>query len=317
MVEIEDFKNNPELINKINSNVSELWSSFDNILALKNKPLCDDSVNLAFQNFVDIINIIPLMATVLKIPNIVRGQENTNNEPVFSTERRISYNIEKPELIEFGRFNQQFEPLFYGSLPTESKNIDYVLSCSLECCKEITQDDSNFTYKDITVGGWKVLEHFPVINLCFDNNHLKENPSLKESVEYYLTEMSSCISSQAFYFLKSFMEYFSTLSGTLYSTPYHYFATTALFNAIRWYYDIKMNDPKFGLIYPGAMSEKKGLNIVLVKEAVDKFLSLQKVVMYRYWRIKGKENEFFALPCSEVVHAENGKFLIKGFVEPN
>ncbi|RZK25561.1 MAG: hypothetical protein EOO43_05220, partial [Flavobacterium sp.] len=187
---IDDLRSNLQLINNVNNNVPYLWECFDNIVRLKNRSFTDpdigDTINNVSQRFFEIINLVPLMATFIDIPQIVRGQRNSKEEPMFSTQTRISYNTSRLDLIEFGRFNQKGEPMFYGSLPTNSKKVDYVLSCALECCKEISAEVRDYKYQDITVGGWLVKEKFPVVNLCFDDDHLNENPSLQESVHYYL-----------------------------------------------------------------------------------------------------------------------------------
>lgn len=321
MNSIEDLKDNNQLIKDVNSNVSFLWECFDNIIRHKNRsftdPDIDDSINAVFQNFISIVKFVPLMAVVIDIPQVVRGQKNTKNEPVFSDQRRISYNSSRMDLIEFGRFNRKGEPLFYASLPTETINIDYVLSCALECCKEISAEIRNYKFQDITVGGWLVKEPFPVINLCFDDEHLNENPSLQTEVHNYLGVIAECFSTDASKFIKSFLYYFSELSGTPADSDFHYFAPTALFCAIRYYYGEIVEEPKFGLIYPGAMSDKKGLNIVMTCEAVDRFLKLDKVVMYRYCPVYSGRTDCLAEPCSDLVRPDDwGKFVITNYKRP-
>lgn len=317
MNSIADLKANKQLISDVNSSVADLWSYFDDIISTRHYRFTDEDidekVNRVFQNFVKIIKLVPLMASIVEIPQIVRGRANYNSE-IFSTQEQISYNKTCPEHIAFGRFNQACEPMFYGSLPTETKNVDYVLSCALECCKELTAETAELKYQDITVGGWLVKEPFPVINLCFDDAHLEENPSLKEQVHSYLATIKECFSPAANEFIRAFLQYFSNLSGSLGETDFHYFATTALLHAIKWYYAAVVEDPKYGLIYPGAMSEKKGLNIVLTTDAVDKFLSLDKVVMYRYYLIRPEKTKYVAYPCSDMARPLNGNFTITNYI---
>ncbi|RZK13486.1 MAG: hypothetical protein EOO43_17855 [Flavobacterium sp.] len=249
------------------------------------------------------------MASVINIPQVVRGRPNYNNE-IFSKQSDISYNSECRNRIEFGRFNQKGEPLFYASLPTEKKTIDYVLSCALECCKELTFGNNNS--QDITIGGWTINQPFPVLNLCFDTAHLHENATLAKEMQKYIDTIDECFSFEAAKFIKNFLYYFSELSGSAASSDYHYFSTTALFHAIRYYYYDIVKEPKFGLIYPGAMSEKKGLNIVLTCDAVNRFLSLDKVVMYRYYLLSGTKT-YIAAPCSDIAYPKNGEFLIQNY----
>lgn len=319
MMDYEELKNNKKLIKDVNSNVAFLQKKFNNIVSYRNRCFTDsdidESINNVFQNFIEIISLIPLMANIVDIPQVVRGRPNYNSE-MFSKQSQISYNIERSELIEFGRFNQKFEPLFYASLPTESRNVDYVLSCALECCKELTAEHRDYKYQDITVGGWIVTNKFPVINLCFDDKHLKENPSLGLQVQKYLEVIGDAFSSEAADFIKSFLYYFADLSSTFKSCDYDYFATTALFHAIRYYYSEIVDDPKHGLIYPGAMSEKKGLNIVMTRDAARQFLILDKVVMYRYCPVFNGKVDCIAEPCSDLVYPKNGEFIITNYRVP-
>jgi len=129
-----------------------------------------------------------------------------------------------------------------------------------------------------------------------------------------LATIKECFSPAANEFIKAFLQYFSNLSGSLGETDFHYFATTALLHAIKWYYAAVVEDPKYGLIYPGAMSEKKGLNIVLTTDAVDKFLSLDKVVMYRYYLIRPEKTKYVAYPCSDMARPRNGNFTITNYI---
>jgi len=320
MHSIEDLRNNTQLIDDVNKRVPELWSSFDNIVSYNGRSFSDEdidnSVNEVFKSCIDIISLVPLMISFVDIPQVVRGRPNYAGE-IFNKQSQLSYNTEFPDRIAFGRFNRKSEPLFYASLPTESKNVDYVLSCALECCKELTAEKRNYKFQDITVGGWVVNDPIPAINLCFNDGHLNENPSLQNAVTKHLNLIRECFSPEANQFITSFLYYFSDLSGTLAKNDYHYFATAALFNAIRYYYSEVRKEPEFGLIYPGAMSEKKGLNIVLTREAVDKHLTLDKVVMFRYCPVYNGATDCLAEPCSDLVYPDvAGNFKITGYKLP-
>ncbi|SDL86078.1 hypothetical protein [Pedobacter antarcticus] len=59
------------------------------------------------------------------------------------------------------------------------------------------------------------------------------------------------------------------------------------------------------------MTEAKGLNIVLTKEAVDSFLTPDKIGMYRFILV---DNTYLAEPFADAVDIKDGKFIITGFV---
>lgn len=319
MNSIEDLRNNKDLILRANASVPDLWAYFDRIICLRKAKFTDididGKVNEAFQNLIKIVDLIPLMVSFINIPQVVRGRPNQNFE-IFKNQSQISYNSECSELIQFGRFNQKGEPLFYASLPTEAKSVDYMLSCALECCKELSAELNGLRYQDITIGGWLVKESFPTINLCFDDIHLIENPSLKLEIIKFFNICEECFSVEAYRFIKSFFGYFSDLTGKLATCDFDYFVTTALFHAIRWYYNEKESEFKFGIIYPSAMSEKRGMNIVLTRQAVDRYLSLDKVVMYRYFFVGSDGNNVVAYPVSDIVRSVNGYFNITNYIEP-
>lgn len=243
----------------------------------------------------------------------MRGRKNDEQHPMFSEEWEISYNKKFANYIQLGRFNREAEPLFYGSLPVESKHQDYVLSCALECCKELSDPVNPVDVQDITIGGWLVKEPFNVINLCFDEKHLSYNPSLKEATQKYLAMIRNDFALATSNFIFDFLKSFSELSRTIKSSDSHYYITTALFVAIRWHYKHREKNIVYGLIYPAAMSEAKGLNIVLTRKAVDLFLQLDKVVMYRYCIFKPERTSYIAEPCSALAKVDNNKFTITNY----
>lgn len=300
-------------INFVNESLPTLVEQFEIVKNLINKPCSDENFNTAFQSFAKIVQVIPLMVSKLEIPQIVRGRKNNVEHPFFTEEWELSYNLKFAHLIPLGRFNQEAEPLFYGSLPTENKDEDYVLSCALECCKELTDKTNPVEVQDITVGGWLVKEPFMVINLCFDALHLNDNPSLKNATNRYLQKIADTFSADVFKFIEIFLGYFSELSRTKNEGCDNYYITTALFVAIRWHYKERENTSIYGLIYPAAMSDAKGLNIVLTRDAVDMYLKLDKVIMYRYCIVKPERDTYFAEPCSAMSKVINHQFTITGY----
>lgn len=94
--------------------------------------------------------------------------------------------LEVPEQGKIRSINQEAEPLFYGPLPTESKEMDYVLSCALECCKELSIEYNMPDVQDITVSGWVIEQPFNVVILGFDDLHLKDNFDLKAAVYTFI-----------------------------------------------------------------------------------------------------------------------------------
>jgi len=174
--------------------------------------------------------------------------------------------------------------------------------------------------QDVTIGGWMIEKPFNVVILCFDEKHLAENPDLKLAVDNYLTDIYKYFSAEAAEFIEDFFRYFSELSRTIMDENECYKILVPFFVAIRDYadkYEYVTNEntkePIYGMIYPSAMTLAKGLNIVLTRDAVKKFLRLDKVVIYRY-ALNSALTIWVADKCSDIIKVKGHKFTITGYV---
>jgi len=266
----------------------------------------DECFNAAINAIHFMIDKVPLSMIRLGAgAPIFRGR--ANGDRLFNRQEDISYNKEVPDRITAGRFNRPYEPLFYGSLRVETPKIDTVLHCALECCKELTDRDPGPIVQDITVGKWINRGEMPVVNLCFDERHLADNPDLKLSTDRFRRELAGFVSADACSFVFRFMQFFSELAWSVNKSENSYYIMNAFFHAVRYYYAETRNTAIPGIIYPSAMTEGSGLNIVLVPQAVDRFLRLDMVYMQRFFRTRGS-NQFISAPCSELVHIKDGRF---------
>jgi hypothetical protein len=296
----------------VDTHVDALKLNFEKTKFLLTQDVSDDNFNEAFQNFYEIVKIIPLLKNTITIPQIVRARRNENGK-MFTEKSDLSYNLKRNDLINLGRFNRKYEPLFYGSLPVENSKLDYVLACALECCKELADQNNLLLLQDFSISGWIVEKQFDVVTLCFDQKHLVYNPSLKDAVDGYLKAITDNFSVRSAEFIKTFLTFYSELSGQPAIGDRTYYVLTALFVAIRYYYKTIEKSRIFGLIYPSAMTESVGLNIVLTRHAVDNFLRLDKVVMYRY-ALELHTKTYFAQPCSGMVKVKGDTFVMPGFI---
>ena len=315
--------NNPDYVKRVNESVAILHNHFIEIKKHLDQPLTDDNFNDAYQRFIKIFDIIPILKVKLPMPQIIRGRPHQYGTPLCNERWQVSYNWRFQNKIKLGRFNQQAEPLFYGSLPTESKDMDAVLSCALECCKELSIEYNTPDLQDITVSGWMIDQPFNVVILCFDDLHLKDNPDLKSAVDAYIKTIYDHFSKEAASFIEQFFRYFSELSRTIMDNNACYQILVPFFSAIRYYADhfsylteTGENEPVYGMIYPSAMSMAKGLNIVVTREAVKQFLRLDKIVMYRYFLVKPERTTWVADKCSDIVKVKGRKFTITNYILP-
>ena len=302
---------NPTYPKFVEDKIDAMRKNFEIAKHLLNQRVSDDNFNSAFQSFYEIINTIPLLKNSITIPQIARARANFNGE-LFTQKSEISYNLKNQHKIELGRFNRKGEPLFYGSLPVENSKVDYIMACALECCKELIDEETSPDVQDFTISGWIVEKPFDVITMCFDKKHLEKNPSLKLAVDGYISSITEAFNSDTSGFIKEFMHYFSGLSSRLCKNDNSYYVLTALFVAIRYYYKTVEKQKILGMIYPSAMTESEGLNIVLTRYAVDNFLRLDKVVMYRYY-LEKNEHKYIAYPCSKMAKVIGDSFSIPDY----
>lgn len=308
----EAFSQNKSLINSIQDNLPELKRYFKELQKLTTQPGSQATFDIAINAFYRIFDCVPLPGPYIdsyEMP-FFRARPNNKKNVLFSKITDISYNGTNPKAISEGRFNQRGEAVFYASLPVENDAAKSSLAACLETCKGLTSERNPVKLKDFTIGRWKIIKPFYVINFCFDDEHLKGNPSLKRQTEEYINLLRKCLNEESSNFILEFLTYFSELSGRKSEEKYEYYILIAMFYAIRIYYEKKLDINILGLIYPSAMTEKKGLNIVLTTEAVDQHLKLDKVGMYRFF-LDGKT--YHADPCCEAVDIVDDGFTITGF----
>lgn len=308
----EAFSNNKSLISGIQNNLKDLKRNFDMLRKLTEEPGSQKNFDTAINAFYYIFDHIPLPGPYLDSTELsfFRARANDRKNVLFNQVTDISYNSTKPEVIKEGRFNQYQEAVFYASLPVEGNNLLSSMAAILETCKGLTSQHNPVHLKDFTIGRWKVIKPFYVVNFCFDEEHLIVNPPIKRQVDEYLKAIRACLNKESSDFVLEFLAYFSALSGKRTEQKFEYYVLTAMFYAIQIYYSknagIRMN----GLIYPSAMTEKKGLNIVLTTFAVDEHLRPDKVGMYRF-KLEG--NTYNGEPCCDAVDIDGDKFTITGF----
>lgn len=307
----DDLSNAGEIIEYVNRNVKEFYEYFQNIKDLLYKPAINENYNRAFQSFVKIFENIPLMATKLsESRTIVRTRPNYENEE-FSKQSEISFHPD-PNKIKANRFNAPGIQIFYGALQTDNK-LNLSLTSCLESCKEFTSSSNPVKLQDMTIGLWQLKEVLPIVNLCFDEQHLSTNISLKNATNQYLAMLKENYSVEGYKFILEFLSYFSELSRISMDNNECYYILSALYAAIRYYQIEIMNAPFAGVIYPSSATEGIGLNIALVPPVINyHILKLSKVGMCRF--IFDQENNTYnANPCSDLVDVINEEFRITNY----
>lgn len=305
---------NKKLIAQIHESLPKLETEFLRIQSLASLSVTDENFNAAIDAFYQIFHVLPLMASQMEIGiPLFRARPHEIKNIIFSKQVEISYNSTNRSIIKAGRFNQPQQSMFYGSLYTDEDVVNPSLTACLETCKELSDPITPSEIKDFTIGRWKIHTSFYVMNLCFDDEHLKHNKSLKTATEKHLLHMQESLTAESYVFYLKFFKYFSEMAGRKSIGANEYYILTALFYAVQYYYKEHMKHTIYGLIYPSAVTEVKGLNIVLTPNGVDTFLSLDKVVMYRFVLGGLDKKTYEADKCSDMAEVVNGGFDILNF----
>jgi len=230
-----------------------------------------------------ILNNVPFMISFVESTYITRARKNTKE--LFSKKQDISCNT-NIERIEAGRFNLEKQSVFYGCLPTYHPNgerINYRNQCPMfEVCKEITTHEGLTFPIFFTLGFWKVTKPLAVMNLCYDEDHLDSNSALDRPVKAFIENLQASCPKDVFDFIMNVWRYFSGLSRKWDEANHrnYYYILTAFFAAFEESHQETYHTSCTGIIYPSAMTQAKGLNIVLNPKSVDEHLELTHVQMY-------------------------------------
>jgi hypothetical protein len=255
-----------------------------------------------------IFDNIPFMVSVIDGTIITRARRNA--KVLFSRLEDISYN-KNIDTIQVGRFNLKNESVFYGCLPTFHENgefINYGNQCPMfEVCKEIGSHEGLTFPVFFTLGFWKVKKQLSVLNLCFEEDHLSSNAGIHNPIKSFSNLVKTHSSEKAFDFIRSVWEYFSFLSRKWddASPPNYYYILTAFYTAFKEHYRTINGNECDGIIYPSAMTQAKGLNIVLIPTAVDQCLELSHVQMYTL-RSRGLPYDY--RPITQLVPVKDNYF---------
>jgi len=242
-----------------------------------------DIEKVSFKKLIHIIlqnNIhIPYTTIMLKKgAPIERGRINENNR-LFKSEFEISYRTDLGNISEFGRANKPFQSMFYGSLPSEDiKSLAIVLFAELvEQFRNVPETDFE---TNMTIGRWFVKEDFEVADVCFSEDYFTIE-EIKTRYDFWITKTKNDLLGQKEY--QDLLQFFSKeFSKTQINTHFDYKLSS-------FYTEIAINANKLnGISYPSVKTDYSGRNIALTPDAVEKYLELKEVAVFKFIVDKGK-----------------------------
>lgn len=288
--------------------IENLSTQLDKIKSYATKEINQDNFQALCDAWYEIVVKIPFPTILVETEWLLRARPNFNSE-IFKEESDISYNTKNVGAIKASRFNRPEESVFYGTLPSDEQT-KFIAGASLECYKDLIDEKNVELIQYLTFGKWHLKQKFPVINLCFEEKALKAHEGLKRIVDNYLLNIERDLSDKSANLIKECWFMLSKLASDRYKYDQQYFITTAFFCVFREYYKQKFNYSIHGIIYPSSMVYSNAINIVLMPEAVDKFLYLKEAFMYKYVKSVDNLKAYECGLCSLISQVINKKLNI-------
>jgi len=278
-------------------------------MSFLNKPINNENFSILCNLLFDeLISKIPTPTLDIHAPVLIRSRPNDDMN-LFSEEWQISYNSRCPEKINPGRFNSPRQPMFYACAPGEtSETNDLRLTSCLESDKSILSERNTKPIQYFTSGIWHIQKPLKVINLCYNENLMIANPTMKENVNAFIKEIYNIFPSASAPFIIEFWKFICDLAAKKDEIGSEHFLSTAFSTATFAYYREVMKKELDGIVYSSPVTKNYGINIVLNPNVVDTFLSLKSVYMIKFERDKNNSKLYDIGICSKEVAVTNGKF---------
>lgn len=271
-------------------------------------PITEENFSAVCNIWYDLISRIPLPSALIREKFILRSRPSDEFK-IFDDEADISYNSKCPELIMPGRFNRPEEAVFYGTLPSDRQE-KFVNAATIESFKELISEGNTADVLYYHLCKFNVKQPFPVLNLCFEPQVISLHPGLNKIVVSQIENLTTNLPKESADSIIRFWHYVSKISSTRKLCDQHYMVSTALFCAIREYYNSMGKEVVNGIIYPSPMVYGDAVNIALMPGAVDLNLSADDCFIFKY--VRGIENKkyFETDICSMPTKVSNGKLNI-------
>jgi hypothetical protein len=300
------------LFNYSSEQINEFENTADGIERYFQLPITEEHFNDVVNIWYRLVSVLPLPIISVDVNFILRSRPNKEFE-IFEDETDISYNTKCPDRIRLGRFNRPAEAVFYGTLPSD-KQEKFVTAVSIESYKELISEGNKSDVLYYHFCKFLVKDPFPVVNLCFEPRVLNQHPGLNKRVMTHIQSLKDNLSSESFEAIIRFWHYISRLASERKLCDQHYMINTALFCAIRNYYETKTKDIVNCIIYPSPMVYGDAINIVIMPHAVDQYLKADDCFVFKYIRAEDNEKSFETDICSKPSKVSGGKLHISDII---
>lgn len=275
-------------------------------------PITEEHFNAVVNIWNQLISVLPLHILSADVNFILRSRPSKEFE-VFNDEADISYNSKCPGQIGLGRFNRPTEAVFYGTLPSDEQE-KFIAAVSIESYKDLISEGNTNDVLYYHFCKFLVKNPFYVMNLCFEPRVLNQHPGLNNLVMTHIQNLKNNLPQESFEAIIRFWHYISRLASERKLCDQHYMVNTALFCAIRHYYETRTTDLVNGMIYPSPMVYGDAVNIVMMPHAVDQYLQADDCFIFKYIRAEDNAKSFETNICSKPSKVSCGKLNISDII---
>jgi ribosomal protein L30 len=247
-----------------------------------------------------ISTMIPTMLTKFSTgKEIERAVANSEEEPIFTTDKRISY---KPKFLntDYQRASTPNETVFYGSVIPEEVSSDEIpyarIIGAAETSNLIRDENASDGEQAITFGKWIVLEDLNLVTIVNPNKEYKIQ-YIKELVGNYRKNLNK-LSDECRISYELFLEFITNeFEKKVQSGKNYEYMVSAIFT--EW---LMENTDKDGIIYPSVQAGGEGLCVAIKPESMHK-LKLSSVLQCKVVRT-GKSVSLNNLRYSSTVNSD-------------
>jgi hypothetical protein len=242
---------------------------------------------------------LPYVTTMIKKgAPIERGRIHKSDESSFNSEFDISYRTDLGNITEFNRANKPHISRFYGSIPSQDIQMARIVLFS-ELDKNFRDNELSDYSSTMTVGRWIVQEDFEVADIVFSDS-FKNNTHIEDKYNFWVEHLKGHKISEEDYYklLKFFADEFSKTN----INSHHDYKLSTVYTDFAIY----ANDLN-GVMYPSVRTDYKGTNVVLTDRAVEKYLKLEKVCVFKYI-VENRTSKLIPVMYSENLGPLNTRF---------
>jgi hypothetical protein len=228
------------------------------------------------------LKIIPVTSAILKAGHHIEIARINKDNEIYYSEKEISYRTDFENIKKFGRANLPGQSLFYGAI--KSEDIPHPRIINLLETSEILRsgDLVSETHLTMTVGKWRIIRDFEVMEKVFNKNAISALPGVEKSYKHHVCE-ATLNHPERVEDVKGILEFFSDeFAKKDVTSDEHYKISVAYTNYV-------LNNLNLGgITYPSVRADYHGYNVALPISVVENFLQLEVVAMFKLYKRQDK-----------------------------